>query len=76
MWRALPPRFEHQTLINFFFSSCYTTASAWTWSRFWTALPFSFEAIRASTVAAKNKEEGVRNAFITTWGDEGNECDV
>lgn len=51
-------------------------ASAWTWSRFWAALPFTFEAVRASTVAAKNKEDGVRNAFITTWGDEGNECDV
>jgi hypothetical protein len=51
-------------------------ASVWTWSRFWAALPFSFEAIRASTVAAKSKEDGVRNAFITTWGDDGNECDV
>ncbi|CEP14685.1 hypothetical protein [Parasitella parasitica] len=54
----------------------WVATSAWTWSRFWTALPFSFQAIRASVVAAKNKEDGVRNTFITTWGDEGNECDV
>ncbi|ORZ02623.1 glycoside hydrolase superfamily [Syncephalastrum racemosum] len=50
--------------------------AAWTWSRFWTALPFSFEALRASTVAAKDKAGGVRNTFITIWGDEGNECDT
>ncbi|KAI9249764.1 glycoside hydrolase superfamily [Phascolomyces articulosus] len=50
--------------------------AAWTWSRFWTALPFTFESVRASTVVAKNRENGVRNTFITIWGDEGNECDV
>ncbi|KAG2233185.1 hypothetical protein INT48_005023 [Thamnidium elegans] len=50
--------------------------SVWTWNRFWSALPFSFEAIRASTVAAKDKDDGVRNTFITIWGDEGNECDI
>ncbi|KAI8098093.1 glycoside hydrolase superfamily [Gilbertella persicaria] len=50
--------------------------SVWTWSRLWAALPFTFESVRASVIAAKNKEDGVRNTFITTWGDEGNECDV
>ncbi|KAI9472138.1 MAG: glycoside hydrolase superfamily [Benjaminiella poitrasii] len=54
----------------------WVATSAWTWTRFWTALPFSYEAVRASVIASKNKEEGVRNTFITTWGDEGNECDV
>jgi hypothetical protein len=53
-----------------------TVGAAWTWSRFWTALPFTFQTIRASTLAAKNKETGVKNAFITIWGDEGNECDM
>ncbi|KAG0176755.1 hypothetical protein DFQ28_005757 [Apophysomyces sp. BC1034] len=51
-------------------------SGAWTWSRFWTALPFTFESVRASTVAAKNRDYGVRNSFITIWGDEGNECDI
>ncbi|KAI8340241.1 glycoside hydrolase superfamily [Chlamydoabsidia padenii] len=50
--------------------------AAWTWSRFWTALPFTFEVVRASTLAAKNKNTDVKNAFITIWGDEGNECDI
>lgn len=27
-------------------------------------------------IAAKNKEDGVQNTFITTWGDDGNECDI
>ncbi|KAI7862235.1 hypothetical protein BDF14DRAFT_1858446 [Spinellus fusiger] len=49
---------------------------AWTWNRFWTALPFTFETVRASTVAAKHSVHGVRNSFITLWGDEGNECDM
>jgi hypothetical protein len=39
-------------------------------------LPFTFQTIRASTLAAKNKDTGVKNAFITIWGDEGNECDM
>ncbi|ORE04390.1 glycoside hydrolase [Rhizopus microsporus var. microsporus] len=48
----------------------------WTWTRFWAAVPFSLKAIRASMIAAKNKEDGVQNTFITTWGDDGNECDI
>ncbi|KAJ8651597.1 hypothetical protein O0I10_012834 [Lichtheimia ornata] len=51
-------------------------SGAWTWSRFWTGLPFTFESVRASTIAAKHKDNGVRNVFITIWGDEGNECDI
>ncbi|OZJ04578.1 hypothetical protein BZG36_02777 [Bifiguratus adelaidae] len=49
---------------------------AWTWSRFWTALPFTFETVKASSIAAKDKKHGVQNAFLTIWGDEGNECDM
>ncbi|KAI9305224.1 glycoside hydrolase superfamily [Cunninghamella echinulata] len=49
---------------------------AWSWSRFWTALPFTFQSIRASVLAAKNKNTPVKNSFITIWGDEGNECDI
>ncbi|KAI8098746.1 family 20 glycoside hydrolase [Halteromyces radiatus] len=57
-------------------SQPWLASGAWTWSRFWTALPFTFQTIRASLLAAKNKDTGVKNAFITIWGDEGNECDV
>ncbi|KAJ2959484.1 hypothetical protein NQZ79_g5082 [Umbelopsis isabellina] len=48
----------------------------WTWSRFWTALPFTFDSVRASTITAKDQQTGVRNGFITVWGDDGNECDM
>ncbi|KAI8337363.1 glycoside hydrolase superfamily [Choanephora cucurbitarum] len=48
----------------------------WTWNRLWAALPFTFESVRASVTAAKDKQNGIRNTFITTWGDEGNECDI
>ncbi|KAI9023835.1 glycoside hydrolase superfamily [Phycomyces nitens] len=54
----------------------WVATGVWTWSRFWSALPFTFEAVRASTVTAKDKDHGVRNTFITIWGDEGNECDI
>lgn len=64
------------TNMRFIYRCTFCLASVWTWTRFWAALPFSFEAIRASVVASKNKDDGVRNTFITTWGDEGNECDV
>ncbi|KNZ55090.1 hypothetical protein VP01_276g10 [Puccinia sorghi] len=48
----------------------------WTWSRFWTALPFSMETIAASMAAIKDPQSGVKHALTTIWGDEGNECDM
>lgn len=48
----------------------------WTWSRFWTALPFTFETVRASMKASKGNSLGVKHAITTIWGDEGNECDM
>lgn len=48
----------------------------WTWSRFWTALPFTFETVRASMKASKGNALGVKHAITTIWGDEGNECDM
>ncbi|KAJ1900085.1 hypothetical protein LPJ66_001698 [Kickxella alabastrina] len=48
---------------------------AWTWTRFWCHLPFSFESNRASLVAAKSLEGRVSSFMLTIWGDEGNECD-
>ncbi|KAJ2358635.1 hypothetical protein IWW50_000748 [Coemansia erecta] len=48
---------------------------AWTWSRLWCHLPFSFESNRASLVAAKSAAGRVSSFMLTIWGDEGNECD-
>lgn len=48
----------------------------WTWSRFWTALPFTIETIGASMKAIKDPSLDVKNAMTTIWGDEGNECDI
>ncbi|KAE8264166.1 hypothetical protein A4X09_0g7041 [Tilletia walkeri] len=51
-------------------------AGSWTWSRFWTALPFTFATVRASMSACKEASSGVDNVFLTIWGDEGNEVDL
>lgn len=51
-------------------------AGAWTWTRFWTALPFTFATCRASQNACKQPSSGVENVFLTIWGDEGNEVDL
>ncbi len=46
----------------------------WTWNRFWAALPFSFTVTDACMAACR--EKGVREVFMTMWGDGGMECDV
>jgi hypothetical protein len=51
-------------------------AGSWTWSRFWTALPFTFATNKASMNACKQPKSGVKHVFLTIWGDEGNEMDV
>lgn len=51
-------------------------AGSWTWTRFWTALPFTFATCRASQNACKAEGSGVKNVFLTIWGDEGNEVDL
>ena len=48
----------------------------WTWSRMWTALPFTFATIKASMEASKEPAAGVTEVMATIWGDEGNECDI
>jgi len=40
--------------------SPWMAAGSWTWSRFWTALPFTFATCRASLNASKKKESGVK----------------
>ncbi|MFW6189578.1 MAG: beta-N-acetylhexosaminidase [Planctomycetota bacterium] len=47
---------------------------AWTWNHLWAALPYAFSTTDVCMVACKR--EGVREAFITLWGDDGMECDV
>lgn len=49
---------------------------SWTWSRFWTALPFTFATNKASMNACKQRNSGVKHVFLTIWGDEGNEVDI
>ncbi|SPO27718.1 uncharacterized protein UTRI_04246_B [Ustilago trichophora] len=56
-------------------ASPWLAAGSWTWSRFWTALPFTFQTISANLTAAKNSP-GVKHVFLTIWGDEGNEVDL
>ncbi len=46
----------------------------WTWSRLWASLPFSFATTDACMRACKKK--GLREAFVTLWGDDGGECDL
>lgn len=46
----------------------------WTWNRLWASLPFSFATTDACMRACKQK--GVRQVFVTMWGDDGMECDL
>ncbi|MFO7956304.1 MAG: beta-N-acetylhexosaminidase [Candidatus Brocadiia bacterium] len=46
----------------------------WTWNHFWAALPYSFTTTEACMMACK--QQGLREAFVTLWGDDGMECDV
>ncbi len=45
-----------------------------TWGRFWAALPYAFTITGACMRACKAK--GIREVFMTLWGDDGMECDV
>lgn len=46
----------------------------WTWNHLWAALPFSNPAMSACMKACKKK--GLKEVFMTMWGDDGMECDV
>ncbi|KAJ3145721.1 hypothetical protein HDU89_006956 [Geranomyces variabilis] len=46
----------------------------WSWNRFFSALPFTIAASDACLKACKR--DAVKNVFVTTWGDDGNECDI
>ena len=46
----------------------------WTWSHLWAALPWSFTVGKACVSACK--QTGIREVFMTLWGDDGAECDL
>ena len=46
----------------------------WTWQIQWCALRWSFTAVRACLTACR--QEGLKEVFMTMWGDDGAECDV
>ena len=46
----------------------------WTWSHMWCALPWSFTAVNACMSACR--KEGLKEVFMTMWGDEGMEVDL
>jgi hypothetical protein len=48
--------------------------AAWTWGRFWCALPYAYDTLRPCMKACR--AEGVKEVFLTTWGDDGMEVDL
>jgi len=46
----------------------------WTWGRLWAALPYAFAVTTACMTACK--EKGIREVFMTLWGDDGMEVDI
>lgn len=47
---------------------------AWTWGRFWTALPFSYDTISSCLKSCRKKH--ISHLFLTSWGDDGMEVDI
>lgn len=45
----------------------------WTWNTQWCQLPWAFTAVKACMTACR--QEGLKEVFMTMWGDDGNECD-
>ncbi|GAA5839664.1 hypothetical protein JCM3766R1_000936 [Sporobolomyces carnicolor] len=54
----------------------FMASGVWTWSRFWTALPFTFATVKASMKASKDPSARIDHVMTTIWGDEGNEFDL
>lgn len=46
----------------------------WAWNRWWTQLPHTLRTLRAGMSAAR--ENGLKEAFVTIWGDDGMEVDL
>lgn len=47
---------------------------AWTWNRLWNSLRFS-EGLADAAIPACRKG-GIKEVYITLWGDDGAECDI
>jgi len=45
---------------------------AWTWGRFWACMERAVRTNSAGMAAAR--KQGLKEIFITAWGDDGNEC--
>jgi len=48
-------------------------AGAWTWSRMWTH--YGLVEVTVSAGMKSARQAGLKQAFLTIWGDDGNECD-
>ncbi len=49
-------------------------SGSWNWNHFWTNIPYSLARVVPCVEACLAK--GVRQVFMTTWGDDGMECDL
>jgi len=47
---------------------------AWNWGRFWADLPYAYMTVGACMRSCR--EKGIKEAFLTTWGDDGMENDI
>lgn len=47
---------------------------SWSWNRFWSELDYASRTIGPGMRACR--EEGVREVFLTNWGDDGMEVDI
>ncbi|MCX8082826.1 MAG: beta-N-acetylhexosaminidase [bacterium] len=47
---------------------------AWNWNRFWANMPFAYMTVEPCMKACRDK--GIKEVFITAWGDNGMENDI
>ncbi|MDD3725849.1 MAG: family 20 glycosylhydrolase, partial [Candidatus Ratteibacteria bacterium] len=47
---------------------------AWNWNRFWADMPYAYLTIEPCMKCCKDK--GIKEALLTTWGDDGMENDI
>jgi hypothetical protein len=68
-------RFYRQMIVNHrkLGSEPLMAGGIWTWNIQWAALRASFTAVAACMEACR--AEGLKEVFMTMWGDDGNECD-
>lgn len=52
----------------------FVALGSWTWNRFWAELDFAARTIAPGMRACR--DEGIREAILTNWGDDGMEVDI